>query len=113
MAALAPAPSPPPAAPARNAVAVTLIFTARSTELSDASKAELDRLAKNIVDGALRQVEVRASTDSGDPDSRKVSLARALIVRNYLVDKGVRSKIEIASVAGGGGERVEVLVPQT
>lgn len=113
MAALAPAPSPPLAPPARSAVAVTVVFTAKSTELSDTSKAELDRLAKDITDRTLRQVELRTVADTADPDSRKISLARALIVRNYLMDKGVRSKIEIASIVGDGGERVEILVPKT
>ena len=50
---------------------------------------------------------------NGDPDSRKVSLARALIVRNYLIDKGVRSRIEIASIVGSGGKRVKTLVAGT
>lgn len=113
MAAVAPAPSPPPVPPARSSVAVTLVYTARSTELSDASKAELDRLAKDIADRTLRQVELRSVSENSDPDSRKISLARALIVRNYLIDKGVRSRIEIASIVGGGGERVEILVPST
>jgi outer membrane protein OmpA-like peptidoglycan-associated protein len=113
MAALAPAPSPPPGPPARSSVAVTLVFTARSTELSDASKVELDRLAKDVVDRTLRQVELRSVSENSDPDSRKISLARALIVRNYLIDKGVRSRIEIAAIVGGGGERVEILVPST
>lgn len=113
MAAVAPMPSPPPAPPARSGVAVTLVFSARSTELSDASKAELDRLAKDITDRTLRQVELRTVADKGDPDSRKISLARALIVRNYLIDRGVRSRIEIASIVGDGGERVEILVPGT
>lgn len=113
MAALAPPPSPPPAPPARSGVAVTLVFAARSTELSDASKVELDRLAKELADRTQRQVELRSVSENGDPDSRKISLARALIVRNYLIDKGVRSRIEIASIVGGGGERVEILVPST
>jgi outer membrane protein OmpA-like peptidoglycan-associated protein len=110
MAALAPAPSTPPA---RNVVAITLAFAARSTELSDASKAELDRFAQQVTDRTLRQVEVRTITENGEPDSRRISLARALIVRNYLIDKGVRSRIEIASIVGDGGERVEILVPGT
>ena len=86
-------------------MAVTLAFTARSTELSDASKAELDRLSQQITERTLRQVEVRTVADNGEPDSRRISLARALIVRNYLIDKGVRSKIEIASIVGDGGEQ--------
>ena len=111
MAALAPAPSPPPVPPARSSVTATLVFTARSAELSDASKVELDRLAKDMADRTLRQVELRSVSENADPDSRKISLARALIVRNYLVEKGVRSRIEIASIVGDGGERVEILVP--
>lgn len=111
MAAIAPAPSS--VTPARGSAAVTLVFTARSAELSDVSKLELDRLAKNITERTLRQVELRTIADNGDPDSRKISLARALIVRNYLIDKGVRSRIEIASIVGDGGERVEIMVPGT
>ena len=57
MAAVAPAPSPPTSL-ARNLVAVTLAYTARSTELSDVAKVELDRLAKDIADRTLRQVEL-------------------------------------------------------
>lgn len=113
MAAIAPLPSPPPGPPARNVLAITVTFTARSTELSDGFKAELDRLAKDITERTPRQVELRTIADSGDPDSRKISLARALIVRNYLIDKGVRSRIEIASIVGDGGERVEIMVPST
>jgi outer membrane protein OmpA-like peptidoglycan-associated protein len=109
MAAVAPAPS----APARSSVSVTLVFGARSTELSDSSKVDLDRVAKELAARTLRQVELRSVSENGDPDGRKISLARALIVRNYLIDKGVRSKIEIASIVGGGGERVEILVPGT
>jgi outer membrane protein OmpA-like peptidoglycan-associated protein len=56
---------------------------------------------------------LRSVSENSDPDSRKFSLARALIVRNYLIDKGVRSRIEVASIVGGGGERVEILVPST
>jgi len=117
MAAVAPVPSPPPAPPpapsARSGVTATLVFGARSTELSDASKVELDRLAKELSERTQRQVELRSVSENGDPDGRKISLARALIVRNYLIDKGVRSRIEIASIVGGGGERVEILVPGT
>lgn len=109
MAAVAPAPS----AAAGSSVAATLVFGVRSTELSDASKVDLDRLAKELTSRTQRQVELRSVSENGDPDGRKISLARALIVRNYLIDKGVRSRIEIASIVGGGGERVEILVPGT
>jgi outer membrane protein OmpA-like peptidoglycan-associated protein len=114
MAALAPAPAPqPPAPPVRAPIAATVAFTLKSAELSDASKVELDRVAKTIVDRNARQIELRAFTGNGDPADRKISLARALIVRTYLIDKGVKSKIEVGAFAGDGNERVDILVPST
>ena len=114
-------PAPPPApsrstatpAPSGGAVAATVAFSGQSAELSDAAKADLDRVAKNISDRSLRQVELRAHTGANDPESRKVSLARALIVRSYLIDKGVKSRIEIGAFAGDGGDRVDILVPNS
>lgn len=114
-----PAPSPVPArpaatpAPSGGAVAASVAFSGQSAELSDAAKADLDRLAKNINDRSLRQIELRAHTGANDPESRKVSLARALIVRSYLIDKGVKSRIEIGAFAGDGGDRVDILVPNS
>ena len=114
MVALAPAPAPqPPAPPARAPIAATVAFTSQSAELSDASKGELDRVAKAVVDRNARQIELRAFTGNGDPADRKISLARALIVRTYLIDKGVKSKIEVGAFAGDGKERVDILVPNT
>lgn len=110
MAALAPQPSPP----ARVPLTVSLVFPPRSAELSDSSRTELDRLIKSISDRGLRQVELRSFAGNGEPDSRKVSLARALNVRTYLIDKGVKSKIEIGTFSSSdGNERVEIVVPST
>lgn len=110
MAALA----PPPSAPARVPLTLTLAFPPRSAELSDTSKTELDRLVKSISDRGPRQVELRSFAGNGEPDSRKVSLARALNVRTYLIDKGVKSKIEIGTFSSSdGNERVDIVVPNT
>jgi outer membrane protein OmpA-like peptidoglycan-associated protein len=110
MAALAPQPS----TAARVPLTVSLVFPARSAELSDSSRAELDRLIKGISERGLRQVELRSFAGNGEPDSRKVSLARALNVRTYLIDKGVKSKIEIGTFSSSdGNERVEIVVPNT
>lgn len=110
MAALA----PQPMAPARVPLAITLAFVPKSAELSDASKTELDGLIKKIADRNLRQVELRAFAGKGDSADRKISLARALIVRTYLIDKGVKSKIEIGTFpSSDGGERVDILLPNT
>jgi outer membrane protein OmpA-like peptidoglycan-associated protein len=125
VAAATPAPAPvatpaPPPAPSRpvpattpsgGALAASVAFSGQSAELSDEAKAALDRVAKNVNDRSLRQIELRAHTGTNDPESRKVSLARALIVRSYLIDKGVKSRIEIGAFAGDGGDRVDILVP--
>jgi outer membrane protein OmpA-like peptidoglycan-associated protein len=93
---------------------VSLAFPPRSAELSDATREELDRLIKSISDRGLRQVELRSFAGNGEPDSRKVSLARALNIRTYLIDKGVKSKIEIGTFSStDGNERVEIVVPST
>ena len=40
---------------------------------------------------------------SRDPESREVSLARAQVMRSYLIDKDVKSRIEAGAYAGDGG----------
>ena len=85
--------------------------------LSDDAKIDLDRLAKTLGDRRPRMIEVRAYAGSGDPDSRKVSLARALVVRSYLIDKGIKTRIEVGAYGGdsrgGGSERVDILEPNS
>jgi outer membrane protein OmpA-like peptidoglycan-associated protein len=90
----------------------TIAFIGRSVVLTPATKAELDQIAKRIAEQKLRHIELRAfATDIG-PDSRKVALARALVVRSYLMDKGVKSRIEVGSFSGDG-DSVDILVPST
>jgi outer membrane protein OmpA-like peptidoglycan-associated protein len=103
----------PAVTPSGGALAASVAFSGQSTELSEAAKADLDRVAKNISDHGLRQVELRAHTRSDDPESRKVSLARVLIVRAYLIDKGVKSRIQIGAFSSDGGDRVDILVPNS
>jgi len=130
----APAPAPPPPArataaaapplppepavqPPRGTVAATIAFTGQSAELNDAARTDLDRLAKNLGDRSLRQIEIRAYAGGADPDSRKISLARALVVRSYLIDKGVKTRIEVGAYGGdsrgGSSDRVDILVPNS
>jgi outer membrane protein OmpA-like peptidoglycan-associated protein len=116
-AAAPPLPPEPVAQPPKGAVAATIAFTGQSAELNDAGKTDLDRLAKNLGDRSLRQIEIRAYAGGADPDSRKISLARALVVRSYLIDKGVKARIEVGAYGGdsrgGGSERVDILVPNS
>jgi outer membrane protein OmpA-like peptidoglycan-associated protein len=90
----------------------TIAFVGRSVVLTPATKAELDQLAKRIADQKLRHIELRAFAADIGPDSRKVALARALVVRSYLMDRGVKSRIEVGSFSGDG-DSVEILVPNT
>jgi outer membrane protein OmpA-like peptidoglycan-associated protein len=105
-------PSPDQSATAKGATVATIPFAGQSADLSDDAKSELDRIAKNIGDKGLRQVELRAFASGAEPDSRKIALARALVVRSYLIDKGVKSRIEVGAFAGDG-ERVDIVVPGT
>jgi outer membrane protein OmpA-like peptidoglycan-associated protein len=103
----APTPSTQPAGPFG-----TIAFIGRSATLTPATKAELDQIARRIADQKLRHVELRAFAPDTGPDSRKIALARALVVRGYLIDKGVKSRIAVGSFSGDG-DSVEILVPNT
>lgn len=115
--------TPPPAALASTTPTVipstlpggpfaSIAFIGRSAALTPATKAELDLIAKRIADQKLRHIELRAYAPDIGPDSRKIALARALVVRSYLMDKGVKSRIEVGSFSGDG-DSVEILVPNT
>lgn len=112
-----PLPPEPVVQPPKGPVAATIAFAGQSAELNDAAKTDLDRLAKNLGDRSLRQIEIRAYAGGADPDSRKISLARALVVRSYLIDKGVKARIEVGAYGGdsrgGSSDRVDILVPNS
>lgn len=112
-----PLPPEPVVQPPKGPVAATIAFVGQSAELNDSAKTDLDRLAKNLGDRSLRQIEIRAYAGGADPDSRKISLARALVVRSYLIDKGVKARIEVGAFGGdsrgGSSDRVDILVPNS
>ena len=117
--AIAPPPTPPatPAVrppPPAGAPMATVQFGRESAEITGEARSELDRVAKSL--GSTRQIEVRAYATGPDPaDARKIALARALAVRSYLIDQGVKARIEVGAFAsetrGPGSERVDVLTP--
>lgn len=101
---------PPPAGPAMASVQ----FNRESAEITGEARSELDRIAKSL--NSQKQVEVRAYATGPDPaDARKMALARALAVRSYLIDQGVKIRIEVGAFAsenrGPGSERVDILSP--
>ena len=100
-----------------SSVATTIAFASQSAALSDEAKVDLDRLTKNLGDRRPRLIEIRAYAGGGGPDSRKVSAARAQAVRSYLIDRGLKTRIEAGAFGGdsrgGGSERVDILVPNS
>ena len=90
----------------------SVAFIGRSAALTPATRAELDLIARRIADQKLRHIELRAYAPDIGPESRKIALARALVVRSYLMDKGVKSRIEVGRFSGDG-DSVEILVPNT
>jgi outer membrane protein OmpA-like peptidoglycan-associated protein len=102
---------PPPSIPP----AATVPFARQSAEISGIGRSELDRLAKDANARRLRQMELRAYASDDDPnEARKVALARALAVQSYLVDQGVKARIEVGFWAARdlpAPDRVDVLAP--
>jgi outer membrane protein OmpA-like peptidoglycan-associated protein len=96
-----------------------LPFTGETAELTEAAKRQLDQVATraNRDESARLQLLAYAS-GSGDAASRarRLSLSRALAVRSYLIDKGVRStRIDVRALGnrvegGGDPDRVDVIV---
>ena len=60
----------------------------------------------------MRQIELRGYAIGGGIDSRKVALARALVVRAYLIDAQIKARIEVGTFEGEGSH-VEILGPKT
>ncbi|HEV3489479.1 MAG TPA: hypothetical protein VG224_02670 [Reyranella sp.] len=112
VAALAAKLDPPTAPPTKSPLAASIPFVGRSPDLTDATRTTLDGVGKNLADKRPRLVEVRAFATGDDIVSRQISLARALVVRAYLIDRGVKSRIDVGAFLGDD-ERVDILVPNT
>ena len=106
------APAGPQPLPTDDTAIAAIPFAPDSPNLTAATRQELDEVAKRIAANRLRQVELRAFATGSDPDSRKIALARALVVRAYLLDRGVKARIEVGSFTGDG-EHVEILAPKS
>jgi outer membrane protein OmpA-like peptidoglycan-associated protein len=106
---LGPATPPPTKAP----LVASVPFAGPSPNLTDATRALLDRVGEDLAAKRPRLVEVRAFATGDDITSRQISLARALVVRAYLIDRGVKSsRIDVGAFLGND-ERVDILVPNT
>jgi len=112
MAAVAPDLGPATPPPTKAPLAASIPFVGRSPDLTEATRTTLDGVGKTLADKRPRLVEVRAFATGDDIVSRQISLARALVVRAYLIDRGVKSRIDVGAFLGDD-ERVDILVPNT
>ena len=112
VAALAAKLDPPTAPPTKSPLAASIPFAGRSPDLTDTTRSTLDGVGKTLADKRPRLVEVRAFATGDDIVSRQLSLARALVVRAYLIDRGVKARIDVGAFLGDD-ERVDILVPNT
>lgn len=108
----------PPATPAtapRAGGDVVLAFESGKSDLAPGN-AQLEALAKQLSASEDRiQIRAYASASGADAASgaRRLSLSRALAVRSYLIDRGVRStRIDVRALGvptdGGAPDRVEI-----
>jgi len=113
------APTPPAANPSESpaATAVTVSFDRQSVEINPSARSALDTLAQVLTAQGVRQIELRGYATGDDVDEvRKLALVRTLAVRMYLIDQGVKARIEVAAQAapakgGGARERVDIMTP--
>jgi len=97
---------------------VSLPFSGEDATLAEPAKRQLDSVATRAArDESLRLQLLAYASGTGDAASRarRVSLSRALAVRSYLIDKGVRpTRIDVRAlgnrVEGGDPDRVDVIV---
>jgi outer membrane protein OmpA-like peptidoglycan-associated protein len=71
-----------------------LMFEDGSASLSDSAKSRLDQLAGVLEENPQQRVQLMAfaqGTEETASQARRLSLSRALAVRTYLIDQGIRS----------------------
>lgn len=111
--------TPPPAptpAPASQGGIVTVAFSGGQSELPGDSIPALDTLAQQMANTEDRlQIRAYAASSGSDGGSgaRRLALSRALAVRAYLIDRGIRStRIDVRALGtptdGSPVDRVEV-----
>ncbi|WP_275667824.1 OmpA family protein [Paramagnetospirillum kuznetsovii] len=110
----------PPPAPAsiRKGDNASVIFALESSHLPDGSRGDLDRIAQKMErDEAitLQLLAYAAGDEANASKARRLSLSRALEVRKYLMEMGVRStRIEVRAlgnkIEGSPADRVDVVM---
>lgn len=95
---------------------LSVVFTEGGATLPDQAKQELLRLVQRLDQDQSLQLQLMAYAEGDEASAskaRRLSLSRALAVRSYLMDQGLRStRIEVRALgnkAGDGpGDRVDI-----
>jgi len=108
---------PPPAALPSEGQAMQLLFAGSSTQLDERAQGQLRQLASALGSSEQRlQLKAFATGTSDRPSAaRRESLSRALAVRSFLIENGVRStRIDVRALGqptdGGPSDRVDVIL---
>ena len=109
----APAPTQQAAAPAaidlKPGQALRIVFEESATKLPADAEANLGQLAATIRDSKDYRVQLMAyagAKDLSTSKARRISLSRALAVRSFLIDKGVRStQIDVRALGSKTAEK--------
>lgn len=95
----------------------SLSFEPGAAELSDAAKSQISKLAAKVKsDGGRLQLKAFASAVGGNASqARRTSLSRALAVRTYFIQEGLRSSVmDVRALGkpndGGREDRVDVIL---
>jgi outer membrane protein OmpA-like peptidoglycan-associated protein len=99
--------------------ASALKFKAGATDLGSGPQPVLDTLANRLLANEGLRVQIISHASGGADDAmeaRRVSLARAVAVRAYLIEKGIRSlRIDVRALgnradSGSAADQVDLLV---
>ena len=97
---------------------VTVLFASESEHLPDSARNDLDKVAQKMAadEGLTLQLLAYAAGDEANASkARRLSLTRALKVRTYLMEMGVRTgRIDVRGLGnkseGGPADRVDVVL---
>ncbi len=114
-----PAPAAAAVAALRGSDTLSVPFTVDSARLPESAHANLDRLAKRMLKDEGLGLQLLAYADGDDANAskaRRLSLSRALEVRKYLMEQGLRStRIEVRALGNkiegpGPADRVDAVL---
>ncbi|HEX9461478.1 MAG TPA: OmpA family protein [Alphaproteobacteria bacterium] len=108
---------PPPSQPVEGRVG-QIPFAAGAAELPGDAKAALDRAVGELKRDDSTRLQIVAYATGGDEagsQARRLSLSRALAVRSYLIDQGIRStRMDVRALGNrspeGPADRVDVVM---